>query len=66
MKIKHNLAKYNETYNLRVPWDQSLFYNSLSKYVWKSKLFSTFAKYLEAMLTTAIKQIKKIETYYRP
>lgn len=47
-------------------WDELLFYNGMSKMVWRNRLVGTFLKRIETMIVEAISSIKNIETYWRP
>lgn len=59
----NHLAQSN---NIRTDWNNTLFFKSLTRSVWKNRLLATFLKWIEQMLVTAIYRIKDNETYYRP
>lgn len=47
-------------------WDELLFYNGMSKMVWRNRLVGSFLKRIESIIIEAISSIKHIETYWRP
>lgn len=57
LESKNNIASH---------WDELLFYNGMSKLVWRNKLIGSFLKRIEIMIVDAISSIKNIETYWRP